>query len=121
MKWDDLLGLFFLVVFLVLPALRGLLRSSPPEEGELLFPPEAAPPPPPPRERPKPKAKPEVRPVVLAPEPEPEPAPAKAAPRGKAKKPRLRLEFEESAILKGIVWHEILSEPRARRRWKPKR
>jgi len=117
-KWDDLLGLLFLLVFLVLPALRGVLRREAAEEAELLFPP-GLPPEEAGEEREK-EAKRPVRPRPVATAPKPPPAPVPELERASGK-PRLRIGFEERAILKGIVWHEILSEPRARRRWKPKR
>jgi len=117
---DDLLGLLFLLVFVVGPILKGLLKGSqeaPLLEVELEGPPLEEEPPPEPRG-------PRVRPVAVAP-PEPAPAPSEpepAAPATRARRPRrLKLRFDRGGILEGVVWHEILSEPRARRRWKPKR
>ncbi len=124
MSLDDLLGLLFLLVFVVGPVLKGLLKGSqeaPLLEVELPEPPseEEAPPPPPAEPR-----RPRVRPVAIPPS-EPAPAPPEPEPKApapRARRPRrLKLRFDRGGILEGVVWHEILSEPRARRRWKPKR
>ncbi|HFB39462.1 MAG TPA: hypothetical protein ENJ76_03515 [Oceanithermus sp.] len=125
MSLDDLLGLLFLLVFVVGPVLKGLLKGSqeaPLLEVELPEPPSEAEAPPPPPAEPR---RPRVRPVAVAPAeveaaPEPEPAPAEAAPKAR-RTGGLKLRFDRGGILEGVVWHEILSEPRARRRWKPKR
>ncbi len=146
MSLDDLLGLLFLLVFVVGPILKGLLKGSqeaPLLEAELPEPPSEVEAPPPadsrrPRVRPvaipssepapappepEPKVeRPRVRPVQLAPPPEPEPEPPPPPePKPAGARPKLGLRFHRGAILEGVVWHEILSEPRARRRWKPKR
>jgi len=120
-KWDDLLGLLFLLVFLVLPALRGVLTRGAPEAAEPAeTPPPPKPPTPPDGRKQGRRPVPEPRPVAAAPEPAETPVPV--APPPETKEARgFRIRFEERAILEGIVWHEILSEPRARRRWKPKR
>ncbi len=121
MKWDDLLGLLFLVIFLVLPALRGVLTRGAPEAAEPTEPPPPPKPPGPPgRREQEERPIPEPRPVATAPEPPGPPVPAAPPPEAKGGR-GFRIRFEERAILEGIVWHEILSEPRARRRWKPKR
>ena len=128
MSLDDLLGLLFLLVFVVGPVLKGLLKGSqeaPLLEVELPEPPseEEAPPPPPAeprRPRVRPVAIPPSEPAPAPPEPEPEPPPP-TEPKPAGARPKLGLRFHRGAILEGVVWHEILSEPRARRRWKPKR
>jgi len=123
---DDLLGLLFLLVFVVGPILRGLLRGSgeaplleieleePPVESEVR----------PPAAMPEPeRAKTEVQPVPVMPRAEPEPTPPSPPPERRSERAarKLRLDLHRGGILEGIVWHEILSEPRVRRRWKPKR
>ena len=119
MKLDDLLGLLFFLLFILAPVVKGLLKREAPLETELLPPP----PPPPPEEEPEKKAKPpRPRPVVVAApspgaEPEAQPPPA----RKRRKKKRRTLRVRPGGILEGIVWHEILSEPRGKRPWKPKR
>jgi len=117
---DDLLGLIFVLVFIVGPILKGLFqRDEVLELPEEAFPAEETPPPPP--EPPKAKERVPVRPVAVAPKPaEPEPSPPPAEPRHKRRK-KLKLGVGGDAIVEGIVWHEILSEPRAKRRWQPKR
>lgn len=163
MSLDDLLGLLFLLIFVVGPVLKGLLQGS--EETPLLEPEEAPTPPPKTEEARAEAAKPEPPPAPepgeaavpdpaaggreavkpeLAPAPKPlpeaeglrlepmakaeavrapQPAAARApeAPPPKPKRKRFGLSFTRGGILEGVVWHEILSEPRARRRWKPKR
>jgi len=110
LKLDDLLGLLFFLFFILAPVVKGLMKREAPLETELLPPP----PPPPPEEKPDEKAKPpQPRPVVVAASP-PEPAPV-------LKKKRRALRVKPDGILEGIVWHEILSEPRGKRPWKPKR
>ena len=64
MSLDDLLGLLFVLFFIVLPALQGLFRRNPPPD--LPFPVEGeleAPPPPPPLPR-RPEASLEARQVA---------------------------------------------------------
>ena len=138
MQLDDILGLFFLLFFVVIPVLRGLFAKGevvvelepPPEPEAIPEPkPEAEPKPiPEPEPKPKPYLEPEPRPMVAEPrwreepkEKAPPPPPPKAKPEAK-KAPRERglLDFERGAILEGIIWHEVLSEPRAKRRWRPK-
>lgn len=140
MSLDDLLGLLFLLFFIVIPALQGLLRRGqppiPPGFPEDLPLPEPEPPP-----RPKPKAKPKPKPRPSLP-----PTPPPAPPRGREgeslergpslertplevrfreesreardeeraqKRPRKRLVGTDGeSILKGVIWHEILKKPR---------
>jgi len=122
---DDLLGLLFLLVFVVGPILKGLFQGSgeaPLFEVELEEPPaepEAAPRPPEPETK---GEQPRVRPVRVAPPPERKrPSSPPPEPKSKGARAKLKLRFRRGSILEGVVWHEILSEPRARRRWKPKR
>jgi len=120
LKLDDLLGLLFVLFFIVGPVLKGLFQKE--RVPEILE--EAFPEPPeeevPPREKRKPEPVP-VRPVAVAPAPS-EPAPPAAEEPPPARRPKkLGLRLTRNAIVKGIVWHEILSEPRAKRRWPPKR
>jgi len=167
MKFDDIIGLLFLLFFIVGPILRGLFRPSEPLiEVEL---PEVEPvePAQPPAQQPAPQqaapAQPTAQPASRPPAATPEPAPAPAARRdaaqraeGHAAGARSRQRIEEArrdagemaasehrafapaaaessrgarlpvhrkAIVQGMLWHEILSEPaslrhRARRRRK---
>jgi len=116
---DDLLGLIFVLFFIVAPVLKGLfVREEIPEvvlEDDLLEPE--------PEPEPKRPERVPTRPVMVAPKkkaeepPAVEEPPAQSPPRSK----KLKLRFNRDAIVEGIVWHEILSEPRAKRRWQPKR
>ncbi|AFV76439.1 hypothetical protein ACLWNE_07250 [Thermus oshimai] len=126
MSLDDLLGLLFLLFFIVLPALQGLSRKAPPPGFPLDLPePEPLPPAPKPRPKKRPKPpEPPKRPLEATPEPlrSLEAAPREAlkvtfreaqeeveTPR--KKRPRL-LSMEKNEILKGMVWHEILKPPK---------
>ncbi|WP_448567673.1 hypothetical protein [Thermus sp.] len=126
MSLSDLLGLLFLLFFVILPALQGLSRPKPP-----VFPEEPLPEPPP-RPKPKPKAKPR-------PKPPPPPPPEPRRPEGeslerlpslektplevrfreeipeeipKAKKRSRLVTTDPTSLLKGVIWHEILKKPR---------
>jgi len=113
LKLDDLIGIFFLLAFVVLPVVRSLLVGEEPKAPE----PEAQPPGEPeprPAAEPPPQAPPEPSPVAAAPEP---PRVGEPGERRGRKSP---LALGKGAILKGIIWHEVLSEPRGRRRWRPK-
>ncbi|WP_337844203.1 hypothetical protein [Thermus sp.] len=125
MSLDDLLGLLFLLLFVILPALQGLSRKSPPPGFPLDLPEPEPPslPKPRPKRRPRPPTTPE-RPLEATPEPPRslEAAPREAlkvtfreaqeeAERPKRKRPRL-LSTTKNEILKGMVWHEILKPPK---------
>ena len=115
MSLDDLLGLLFVLFFIVLPALQGLFRRNPPPdlpfpvEGELEAPP---PPPPPPRPsepslealqvpppRPREAGLQEAEPVVSSGE-------APKRPKGR------RLGTRAKDVVQGMIWHEILNKPK---------
>jgi len=125
MSLSDLLGLLFLLFFVILPALQGLSRRPTPP----VFPEEPFPEPPP---KPKPKAKPR-------PKPPPPPPPEPRRPEGESlerlsslertplevrfreealeeipkakKRPRL-VTTDPTGLLKGVIWHEILKKPK---------
>ncbi len=127
MSLSDLLGLLFLVFFVILPAIQGLRRAPPTPPG---FPEDLPPVEPPP----KPRARPKPRPKTL-----PTPPPEPRRPEGESlerfpsleKTPlevRFREEVEETptpkrrakrivstdpeSLLKGVIWHEILKKPK---------
>ncbi|WP_038056485.1 hypothetical protein [Thermus amyloliquefaciens] len=129
MSLDDLLGLLFLLFFIVIPALQGLSRRGqplpPPGFPEDLPGPEAQP-------RPRPKARPKPKPRPTPPPskpaeaasleryPSPERTPLEVSFRAtpspeeapkKAPKRKLVATDGES-ILKGVIWHEILKKPK---------
>jgi hypothetical protein len=129
MSLDDLLGLLFLLFFVLIPALQGLLRRPPtPQDLPLPEAPEA-PPQAPVRPRPKAQRPPKPPPAKEPPKREPRlEAPPQAAFSGlesrlmssgleeeaakpKRKKPKL-VRTEGNEILKGVIWHEILKKPR---------
>ncbi len=147
MSLDDLLGLIFLLIFVVAPIVRGLIKPQQPEVvlTEVKPPPKrqakprsrAAPPQPESKgQRPAPRTK-------LVPPTATESNRQRAAPQTKLaaptatmthkaeleappqvsarKKRGLSLRVDHGGILEGILWHEILSPPRALRPWKPKR
>jgi len=117
LKLDDLLGLIFFLLFILAPVVKGLLKREAPLETELLPPP----PPPPPEEKPRAKPKaPRPRPVAIA-TPSRETPKEAAEPKIRRRKKRRGLRVKPDGILEGIVWHEILSEPRGKQPWKPKR
>lgn len=122
MKFDDLIGLLFVLFFIVVPVLKGLFQREAAPEAPL-FEEDLPEPEPAPQPEPKRPERVPTRPVVVAPKKKAEEPPAAeeplARPQSRPKKPRLR--FDRDAIVEGIVWHEILSEPRAKRRWQPKR
>ncbi len=126
MSLSDLLGLLFLLFFVILPALQGLRRAPPPPP---VFPEEPFPEP-----RPAPKPKPKAK-------PRPKPPPALEARRAEGESlerllppertpldVRFRKEVEETptpkkrakglvstdpeSLLKGVIWHEILKKPK---------
>ena len=126
MSLGDLLGLLFLLFFVILPALQGLRRAPPTPP---VFPEEPFPEP-----RPAPKPKPKAKP---RPKPPPAPAPEPKGPEGESlerllppeRTPlevRFREEVEETptpkkrakrlvstdpeSLLKGVIWHEILKK-----------
>ncbi|HGY10584.1 MAG TPA: hypothetical protein ENK37_11140 [Oceanithermus profundus] len=169
MKIDDLIGLLFLLFFIVGPALRGLLKPREPLV-EVELPPEDALPP---------ELKEVLREVRAQPEPKPAPPPSAPAPPAQAPKPlaqgaqprgasappaargtkqtaeghaagarsrhrieearrdaadmaaeeraafaldqprlseRIGLSVSGKAIVRGMLWHEILSEPASKKR-----
>ena len=126
MSLSDLLGLLFLLFFVILPALQGLRRAPPTPPG---FPEEPFPEP-----RPAPKPKPKAKP-----RPKPPPALEPKGPEGESLERLLppertllemgfREEVEETptpkrrakrlvstdpeSLLKGVIWHEILKKPK---------
>ncbi len=116
MSLDDLIGLLFLLFFVVLPALQGLLRKGPlpplPEEADL---------PPSPKPLPlKPVRQAEATPEETGPPAEisSERAPPKTPPPPRAPEEppppprRWTLPLDREGILKGMVWHEILKRPK---------
>lgn len=132
MQLDDLIGLLFFVFFVILPALSGLLRrgQGPPDLDE----PELPRPQPPQRPQPtaQPAPQPQPRPAQPTPRPQPRPVqtpraggevarakeyarpaqpPAPAAPQKAT--PQLLLT-DKDAILKGVIWRQILEEPRGK-------
>ncbi|GAA6754733.1 hypothetical protein QT17_02870 [Thermus sp. 2.9] len=128
MSLDDLLGLLFLLFFVVIPALQGLRRApaTPPSFPEDLPLPEPLPRP---KARPKPKPKPkpalppspppsrEGQSLERAPSPERERLEARfreevgEAAKAKPAKKRL-LTTDRESLLKGVIWHEILKKPK---------
>jgi len=123
MSLSDLLGLLFLLFFVILPALQGLSRRPTPP----VFPEEPIPEPPP-RPKPKPKAKP-----LPPPPPEPRRPEGESLERlpslektplevrfreeipeeiPKAKKRSRLVTTDPTSLLKGVIWHEILKKPR---------
>ncbi|GGM94839.1 hypothetical protein GCM10007092_05260 [Thermus composti] len=126
MSLDDLLGLLFLLFFIVLPALQGLRRppATPPGFPEDLPMPEPAPKP---RAKPRPKPKPQPVLPPTSPPKEGESLERPVAPERKPLEVRFREEKEEGApkpkrkrllttdresLLKGVIWHEILKRPK---------
>ncbi len=115
MSLDDLLGLLFVLFFIVLPALQGLFRRNPPPdlpfpvEGEA----EAPLPPPPPPRRPEPSPEtPPAPPPRLWEGPLEEAgqgAPLEEAPKRPKKK---RLSTRSKDVVQGMIWHEILKKPK---------
>ncbi len=134
MNLDTLLGLLFLLFFVILPALQSLTRrpGAPPLDLPP-FPEEGLPPEPKPRPRPK-RPKPTPPPLgegysleTLPKEaPKPEPRGEERALKGIAtsldlaqeetgvKKPSRSklLQIDRKGILSGMVWHEILKPPK---------
>lgn len=155
MKLDDILGLLFLLFFVILPAVNSLIKQS----GKASEPKKA----PTPTRAGRPAAGPQTRPSQTAPQaqgqasrPAP-PAPthtqqrealaaatasaalkeamekraaalaeirqqkllADSVPSVSRPAPQQILNTGRSAILNGVVWHLVLSEPRGRH-WKPK-
>ncbi|MCS6868056.1 hypothetical protein [Thermus sp.] len=130
MSLDDLLGLLFLLFFIVIPALQGLTRKAPPVPPgvpEDLPPPEAPP-------RPRPKARPKAKPKPAPPPPPPAPGregdslerlpspertplevrfretpPEEAPPKARRKG---LVQTDREGLLKGVIWHEILKKPK---------
>ncbi len=131
MSLDDLLGLLFLLFFIVIPALQGLSRRGQPPPTPPGFPEDLPQPEPLPRSKPKARPKPKPRPTPppaslpteaasLERYPSPERTPLEVSfrethspeePRKKAPKKRLVATDGES-ILKGVIWHEILKKPK---------
>ena len=129
MKLDDVFGIIFLLLFIIGPALKGLLK--PPEPLIEVEPPiEEAPPkatqpaggkaepvPPPaaaqserkPQPQPEP-SRPAAAPVVAAPAASGGPATVKRQRRRK-----LALGMGRRDVLRGMLWHEVLSEPVSRK------
>ena len=120
MKLDDLLGLLFVLFFIVGPVLKGLFRRDEAPGYPQEAPGEEVPPAPPKPQRREPEPVP-VRPVAAAPAPSESESPTTEGPPPASRPKKLGLRLTRNAIVKGIVWHEILSEPRAKRRWPPKR
>jgi len=128
-KLDDIFGIIFLLLFIIGPALKGLLK--PPEPLIEVESPSEAPPP----EATKPtggKAEPVPAPVAAQserkPRPQPEPSrPAAApvvAPPAATSRPatvkrerrrKLTLGMGRRDVLRGMLWHEVLSEPVSRK------
>ncbi len=120
MSLDDLLGLLFLLFFVVLPALQGLSRRG----GG--FPEDLPAPEPLPRPQPRPKARPKPPPEPRREEgqslerpPSPERTPLEVRFREEAPQetPKVRkgkrlLATDPHSLLKGVVWHEILKKPK---------
>jgi len=140
-KFDDLIGILFLLFFIVGPALKGLFKPSEPlievELPEIEPEPEAAAP-----AQPKPRPTPQqesTAPVPVSPAADknnvavPPPAPANEMGQKPAAKPeslpdggrrrvrKLGLKTGRRAVLNGMLWHEILSEPVALKRLKQRR
>jgi len=123
-KLDDIFGIIFLLLFIIGPVLKGLLK--PPEPLIEVEPPIEAPPP----EAIKPsggRAEPVPAPTTAQserkPRPQPEPsrpaaAPVAAAPPAsvghatvKRRRRKLGLGKGRRRVLRGMLWHEVLSEP----------
>jgi len=140
-KFDDIIGILFLLLFIVGPALKGLFKPGEPlievELPEVEVEPEA-----PDSARPRPRPTPRQAPVTTAPAPivaaEDEPVrPATTTkrdtrpspPEGQERLPdggrrrvrKLGLKTNRRAVLNGMLWHEILSEPVALKRIKRRR
>ncbi|MFD3004872.1 MULTISPECIES: hypothetical protein [Thermus] len=130
MSLDDLLGLLFLLFFIVIPALQGLSRRGQPPPTPPGFPEDL--PLPEPLPRPKPKARPKPKPRPTPPPsqpteaasleryPSPERTPLEVSFRAtpspeeepqRAPKRKL-LATDGESILKGVIWHEILKRPK---------
>ncbi len=122
MSLDNLLGLLFLLFFVILPALSGLGKR--PGVPELERPTTPKPEPPRPKPLKTPRARPHPSPSEKpkeASEKRPPQAPSLAAlakaseegeaPKPKTKRPRL-VQTKGNEILKGVIWHEILKKPR---------
>lgn len=125
MSLGDLLGLLFLLLFVLLPALQGLRRSPRP-------PPDASRNERVPKAKPKAPARPRPKPQEKAPS-RSEHQKAKAPQEGegrfsqpshlgqqsyleeaaKPQKRKSRLVWTKgNEVLKGVIWHEILKKPR---------
>lgn len=122
MSLGDLLGLLFLLLFVILPALQGLRRGSRPpldlpdpsrrgrvEEISL---PKAKP-----KASPQPRPKPQEK--AKAPQEERFSQPSHLGQQGhleEAAKPQRRkpklVRTEGNEVLKGVIWNEILKKPR---------
>lgn len=115
MSLDDFLGLLFLLLFVILPALQGLRRGPRPpldlpdlsrEEGI-----------PPPKAEPKAPARPRPKPQEKAKAPQEgqgrfsQPSPLEEAAKPQRRKPK-PVRTEGNEILKGVIWSEILKKPR---------
>lgn len=132
MSLDDLLGLLFLLFFIVIPALQGLSRRGQPPPIPPGFPEDLPLPEPLPRPKPKARPKPKVPPPPSLPAPKkpeaeslerpssPERQPlevrfreASSPEEERRKRPRKRLlTTDGESILKGAIWHEILKKPK---------
>jgi len=141
-KFDDLIGILFLLFFIVGPALKGLFKPSEPlievELPEIEPQPEdAAPNQPEPRPAPRQTPAAPVPTAFIADQKDdaaqspavskretnqtPATAPEKLPDGGRRRLRRLGLETNRRAVLNGMLWHEILSEPVARKRMKQRR
>jgi len=138
-KFDDLIGILFLLFFIIGPALKGLFKPSEPlievELPDIEPEPEAAAP-----THPEPRQTPRQTPSAPAPtafvaanstqptktskreisqsmaaEPE------KLPDGGRRRVRKLGLKTDRRAVLNGMLWHEILSEPVALKRLKQRR
>jgi hypothetical protein len=126
MSLGDLLGLLFLLFFVILPALQGLRRAphTPP-----VFPEEPFPEPrPAPKPKPKAKPRPKAPPALESRRPEGESLERLLPPERTPLEVRFREEVEETptpkrrakrlvstdpeSLLKGVIWHEILKKPK---------
>ncbi|MFN3180168.1 MAG: hypothetical protein ACK41R_08510 [Thermus sp.] len=132
MSLDDLLGLLFLLFFIVIPALQGLSRRGQPPPTPPGFPEELPVPEPLPRPKPKARPKPKVPPPSSLPPPRKPEAESLERPSSLERQP-LEVRFREASppeeegkkpprkkllttdgesILKGVIWHEILKKPK---------
>jgi len=139
-KFDDLIGILFLLFFILGPALKGLFKPSEPlievELPEIEPESEAAAP-----DQPEPHPAPQQEPVAPAPVSFAIPernyvAAPPAAPEGEAgqestvksgnlpasrRKRKLGLKTDRRTVINGMLWHEVLSEPVALKRLKQRR